>query len=117
MSTVGALLTFWLGTQSALPLGEMLAVTAGMFIYIAASDLIPTIHQTFNKKYNYAAVALLIVGILTVGVTTEIAHEYIDSHTREVDSSKKVCIPDIDESNLRIDLESCRNHTHDESHH
>lgn len=78
MSTLGALLTFWLGSQSALPLGEMLAVTAGMFIYIAASDLIPTIHQTFNKKYNYAAVALLLFGILTVGVTTEIAHQYTD---------------------------------------
>ncbi len=80
MSTVGALLIFWLGSESALPLGEMLAITAGMFIYIAASDLIPTIHQTFNKKYNYAAVALLLLGILTVGVTTEIAHKYTDAN-------------------------------------
>lgn len=78
MSTVGALLTFWFGSRSALPVGELLAITAGMFIYIAASDLIPTIHQTFNKKYNYAAVVLLLLGILSVGVATEAAHQYLE---------------------------------------
>lgn len=79
VSTAGAMLTFWIGSYATLPTGEFLAITAGMFIYIATSDLIPAIHQTFNKKYNYVAVALLLLGILTVGIATEIAHEYIDS--------------------------------------
>lgn len=78
MSTIGALLTFWFGSRAALPVGELLAITAGMFIYIAASDLIPTIHNTFNKKYNYAAVALLLFGIITVGLATEAAHQYLE---------------------------------------
>lgn len=76
---VGAILIFLLGSKNSLPQGELLAITAGMFIYIAASDLIPTIHQKAKNRRNLLAASLLIAGILTVGVTTEIAHEYIDA--------------------------------------
>lgn len=78
MSTVGAVITFWLGSNSALPLGELLAVTAGLFIYIAASDLIPTIHQTSRGKPTYVSAALLILGVLVVGGATEAANKYVD---------------------------------------
>jgi zinc and cadmium transporter len=77
MSTVGALLTFWIGTTNSLPVGELLAVTAGMFIYIAASDLIPTIHHTAKGKKAHIGAMLLLVGVLVVAVATEIAHEYL----------------------------------------
>ncbi|MBA3758056.1 ZIP family metal transporter [Candidatus Saccharibacteria bacterium] len=83
MSTVGALLTFWIGAEANLPLGEVLAITAGMFIYIAASDLIPTIHASAKAKASYTAAVLLLMGILVIGFTTEVAHQYIepaDSH-------------------------------------
>ena len=84
MSTVGATLTFWLGTNATLPLGELLAITAGLFIYIAASDLIPTIHETSKGKPTYVAALLLIAGVIVVGGATELAHEYIDaSHSDE----------------------------------
>lgn len=85
MATVGAVLTFWLGSQTSLPVGELLAITAGMFIYIAASDLIPTIHEASSrKKLSHLAAGLLLLGVLVVGVTTEISHEYIDSsHEQE----------------------------------
>lgn len=86
MSTVGAVITFWVGSHNALPIGALLGITAGMFIYIAASDLIPTIHGSFKQKYNYAAVALLLVGILTVSAATEVAHRYMDD-THDHDSS------------------------------
>lgn len=79
MSTVGALITFWIGSEAHLPLGEMLAITAGMFVYIAASDLIPSIHESAKGKVTYLAAILLVLGVLTVGITTEIAHEYIDA--------------------------------------
>ncbi len=78
MSTVGALVTFGLGSEANLPLGQILAITAGMFIYIAASDLIPTIHETAKGRANYFAAILLLIGVLTVGITTELAHDYID---------------------------------------
>ena len=83
MSTAGALLTFWLGSNTSLPLGELLAVTAGFFIYIAASDIIPTLHETKGKLAHLGA-ALLVAGVVSVGVVTEVAHEYIDSNHTEI---------------------------------
>lgn len=78
LSTVGALLTFWVGSRADLPVGVLLAVTAGMFIYIATSDLIPTIHEASKQKAGNLAAVLLLAGVLVVGVTTSLAHSYID---------------------------------------
>jgi zinc and cadmium transporter len=83
MSTLGALVTFRLGNQASLPLGQLLALTAGMFIYIAASDIIPTIHESSKGKANYIAAILLLSGVLTVGIATELAHEHLEPHTPE----------------------------------
>jgi zinc and cadmium transporter len=82
-TVVGALLTFWLGSRVQLPLGELLAITAGMFIYIAASDLIPDIHDEAKGKFAHSAALLLVLGVLVVGVATEIAHEKIHSAEQE----------------------------------
>ncbi len=92
MATIGALLTFWLGSHSSLPVGELLAVTAGMFIYIAASDLIPAIHNNNKGKKSATAVILLVMGVLLVAVTTEIAHEYIEpGHDQDIVCTEAPC--------------------------
>lgn len=78
MSTIGAVLTFWTGSSMDLPVGALLAIAAGMFIYIAASDLIPIIHAESKRKIGHLAVVLLLAGIAVVGITTRIAHSYID---------------------------------------
>lgn len=78
MSTAGAVLTFWLGSKTSLPLGELLAITAGLFIYIAASDIIPSLHEN-RQKLAHLGAALLVAGVLTIGVVTEIAHNYLDA--------------------------------------
>jgi len=78
MSTIGAVLTFWLGSVASLPLGELLALTAGLFIYIAASDLIPTVHEGSKGKLTYLSALLLIAGVIVVGGITELAHEYTE---------------------------------------
>ncbi len=83
MATVGAVITFWLGSHESLPLGELLAITAGFFIYIAASDLIPTIHERAKGRMAHLSALLLIIGVLVVGVATEVAHEFIDSGHEE----------------------------------
>lgn len=93
MSTIGAVLTFSLGTSTSLPLGELLAITAGLFIYIAASDLIPTIHETSKGKATYISALLLITGVIVVGGATELAHEYTDAGHTE---GGGVCIAGID---------------------
>lgn len=87
-STVGAVATFWLGRKSGLALGELLAITAGMFIYIAASDLIPAIHGDLKKQPSKLAAGLLILGVLTVGVATELAHQYLPHDEQDVETSQ-----------------------------
>jgi zinc and cadmium transporter len=81
MSSLGAIVTFWIGTSATLPVGELLAITAGMFIYIAATDLIPTLHESTKGKKTHLSAALLIAGVITVGVATEIAHEFLPEET------------------------------------
>lgn len=71
----------------------LLALAAGMFIYIAASDLIPTIHdEPKTKVANYQTIVLLF-GILFVGITTTLVHSFLedsgvhgDSHQEETHS-------------------------------
>lgn len=72
LSFAGALITYSLGNflESYIPI--LLAVTAGFFIYIATSDLIPEIH--YEKRKNYALIesALLIAGILIIWLVTSL---------------------------------------------
>lgn len=91
MSSAGALLTFWVGNKTSLPIGVLLAVTAGMFIYIAASDLIPSIHQDAKDHAKGLAALLLILGVLVVGVVTEVAHKYVDTSPAHTDTHEIVC--------------------------
>lgn len=77
-----ALIVFGLGSGEDLPLEGVLGFSAGLLIYVAMSDLIPTIHDEAKGKFAAMSAALLIAGVLVVGVATEIAHDYIeeDSH-------------------------------------
>ncbi len=74
---ISAVGIFWLGSGESLPLGAILGLTAGLFIYIAASDLIPTIHEEAKGRFAHLPVLLLILGVCTVGAATEIAHKKI----------------------------------------
>lgn len=109
MSTIGALVTFGFGSRINLPLGELLGLTAGLFIYIAASDLIPTIHESVKGKANYFAAALLLIGVLTVGVATEVAHEYVDAgHEPHTEN----CVAYFDKDGHELLHEECEGETH-----
>lgn len=62
----GAILTYLLGNVLEGYIPILLAITAGFFIYIASSDLIPEIHH--EKRRGFAAVEslLLIIGVLVI---------------------------------------------------
>lgn len=62
-SFVGAILAFYLGESIEGSLPIFLSVTAGFFIYIATSDLIPEIH--FERRRG---IALIESGLLILGV-------------------------------------------------
>lgn len=109
MSTIGALATFGFGSRVNLPLGELLGLTAGLFIYIAASDLIPTIHESAKGKANYFAAALLLVGVLTVGLATDLAHEYTDTGHG---SQHENCVQYFDKDGHKLMFEDCDQESH-----
>lgn len=86
---VGAVLVFGLGGE--LPISEplLLAAVAGFFIYIAASDIIPTIHAEPDRRRANLQMIILLLGTLFVGVTTTLAHQYIDHDSAHVESSEQ----------------------------
>jgi zinc and cadmium transporter len=69
---VGATLTYLIGPQIAGSMPILLAVTAGFFIYIALSDLVPEIHAWGTKKLAIIESFLLIAGIVAVGLIVQL---------------------------------------------
>lgn len=58
---------FWLGdTQNAVPC--MLALSAASFIYIAAADLIPSLHRQVTAAASLRQLLLLLAGIGTTAL-------------------------------------------------
>ena len=68
MAIVGALLTFYLAEALNGVLPILLALTAGFFIYIAASDLIPDIHNEEKREVAFIETVLLLLGSATIWV-------------------------------------------------
>lgn len=80
VTVVAALGTYALGDVSGFNPAPLLAIAAGFFIYIAASDLIPDIHEKSRAEGNLQAVMLL-VGVVMIGwiiSTTTHSHEHGD---------------------------------------
>ena len=65
---VGAVLTFFMADFVTGLLPGFLSVTAGFFIYIAASDLIPEIHHENRKGFAVIETALLFLGVIVIWV-------------------------------------------------
>lgn len=79
-TTALAVLTFALGSTDKLPIGVLLGLSAGFLLYIATSDIIPQLHERApNKRLFDWQPALLVLGVLVVGLSVNIAHRYIDA--------------------------------------
>jgi len=65
-TTATAILIYFLGTSNQLPVGPLLAITAGFFIYVAASDIIPDIHEQPHRAGTIQEI-MLVAGIVIVG--------------------------------------------------
>lgn len=78
-TTVTALLTYALGDADWFPLPALLAITAGFFIYIASSDIIPEIHEKVQGNRRDIRPWLLLAGAAFVLFISPIAHEFIDA--------------------------------------
>lgn len=67
-SFAGAILTYALGNFLDGSLAIFLSITAGFFIYIASSDLIPEIHHEKRTRYAVVETFLLILGVTLIWV-------------------------------------------------
>lgn len=68
VAIAGALLAFFIGGSITEVLPILLSITAGFFIYIAASDLIPEIHYKNAKGLAFYEILLLLLGVGTIWV-------------------------------------------------
>lgn len=78
-TVVAAVLVFGLGTTLTAYEPVLLALAAGMFIYIAGSDLVPTIHEERSTKVANYQTMILLFGIVFIGLTTTLTHEFLES--------------------------------------
>lgn len=69
VSLVGAIFTYSLGNVLEPYIPIFLAITAGFFIYIATSDLIPEIHYERRKGFALVESILLILGIVVIYIS------------------------------------------------
>ena len=78
-TVIFAVLTYQLGDQllNVVPIGYLYGGIAGFFIYIALSDIIPTIHQSEKSRYGLQT-GFLIFGLIFGGTVAALAHDYID---------------------------------------
>lgn len=77
-TTVAAILFFQLGKDNEPLIVALLGLTAGFFIYIAVSDIIPSIHDSKSKRSLNIKSLLLVFGVVFVAFVTKLAHGYID---------------------------------------
>jgi zinc and cadmium transporter len=68
-TTLVALITFWLGGSNNLPIGILLGISAGFMLYIATSDIIPSIHHDVRDDQIFdVRPFLLLLGVIVVGI-------------------------------------------------
>lgn len=65
-SLFGALLTYYLGSKIQEPLYIFVAITAGFFMYISASDLIPEIHENNRRSFAFLETLMLLIGVASI---------------------------------------------------
>lgn len=85
-TALAAVIFFSIGQETALRLDIILGIVAGFFIYIAVSDIIPSIHK--NEQNNLAGpqTLLLIAGVIIVGLITVGLHDFIEPESGHEDN-------------------------------
>lgn len=80
-TVVTAMATYLFGGLAELNPAPLLAIAAGFFVYIAASDIIPDIHEKSRREGNVQA-AILLLGVAVLAVVIQMtphSHEHQDA--------------------------------------
>ena len=78
-TTVTAVLTYSIGSEESLPISAMLGISAGFLLYVALSDLIPTIHDHAKRKKVGidSQTYLLVAGTITVYLAINLVGRFV----------------------------------------
>ena len=79
VTVIGALAIYGIGGQLPFAESTLLGVTAGFFIYIAASDIIPTIHAEPSRKRAAIQSGVLIFGVVFVMLAGQAIDQFVES--------------------------------------
>ncbi len=75
---ITAVIVYVLGSDDAIPEGWLLGLSAGFLLYLAMSDIIPSIHheeKTSSKHFGFAKnTGMLMLGIVITAIVIHIAH-------------------------------------------
>ncbi|HEY1085252.1 MAG TPA: ZIP family metal transporter [Candidatus Saccharimonadales bacterium] len=105
-TVVTAMATYLLGGLTELNPAPLLAVAAGFFVYIAASDIVPDIHEKSRREGNVQAVILLI-GVAVLAFVIQLTPH---SHAHHEESTESV-------HGQHQEMDVHDHHEADESHH
>lgn len=74
-ATAAAIATYFIGQSEALPMGIIFGLSAGFLLYVALSDIIPSLHESNKKKklFDWQPL-LLLAGVATVAIVTLLVH-------------------------------------------
>ncbi len=85
-AVIAAVLIFLYGRNLTINTDPLLGLIAGMFIYVAVSDIIPEIHQKTSRRAANISAILLVSGALFVAVTSNLVHSYLETQHNETES-------------------------------
>lgn len=88
-TVIAAVMFFSIGDTGLAYLDIVLGLTAGFFIYIAVSDIIPEIHKQENRRIASYHTVLLLLGIIVVGIVTTSLHDYIEVDVHDEPTSSQ----------------------------
>ncbi len=90
-TVVTAVTTYLVGSSEQLPLGILLGVSAGFLLYIAMSDIIPTLlpHKTKQKIFDLSAL-LLFAGVIVVAGAITLAHDLVPHDDHGVETVEEI---------------------------
>lgn len=77
-TTIAAVIFFKLGSDYSIPLDVVLGLVAGFFIYIAVSDIIPSIHKKEETVIAGPQTFFLVLGVILVSFATIYLHQFIE---------------------------------------
>ena len=114
---IGAVLTYQIGGDLDIPMGYLYGGIAGFFIYIALSDIVPTIHSSEKTRYGLQT-GFLLFGLIFGGTVSALAHDYIDvGHNHDEEDHNEEGHDEEDHNEEDHDEEDHNEEGHDEEGH